>query len=83
MKRVEKEMCRVWLIAMRCPASRVSGKMAYVFAHRGLIISCTSYFEREVVALYTMKLVVKLFLGEITKFTLEIKRTYDLVKMSL
>lgn len=42
-------MCRVWLIAMRCPTSRVSGKMAYVFAHRGLIISWVNYFERKVV----------------------------------
>lgn len=32
-------MCRVWLIAMRCPSPQVSGKMAYVFAHRGSIIS--------------------------------------------
>lgn len=69
MKRVEGNVSRV---VNRDEMSRVSGKMAYVFAHRGLIISCTSYFEREVVALYTMKLVVKLFLGEITKFTLEI-----------
>lgn len=77
-------MCRVWLIAMRCLTSRVSGKMAYVSAHRSLIISWMhELFRKETHRVIHREIGRKIFLGEITKFMLKIEHTYDLVTMNL
>lgn len=57
-------MCRVWLIAMRCLASRVSGKMAYVSAHRSLIISWMhELFRKETHRVIHREIGRKIFFG--------------------